>query len=120
MIGHLSVATPGALKAWEHVVEEYGALSLSEVIEPSIRYALNGFRASPFFVHKIKETRSDLERYPETRSIFLPAGVPPKAGDLITRPNHAGTLEKIAKGGSDVLYRGELAKAVVDESPPRS
>ncbi len=115
MVGHLSVATPGALKAWEHVVEEYGDLSLSKVMEPSMRYAIDGFRASPFLVHKIEETRSDLELYPETARVFLPSGFPPKAGDIITRPNYAETLEKIAKGGSDALYRGELAKAVVDD-----
>ncbi len=31
LAGHLSVATPGTLKAWESVVEKYGSLSLTEV-----------------------------------------------------------------------------------------
>lgn len=115
VVGHLSVATPGALKAWEHVVEEYGALSLPEVMEPAIRYGLNGFRASPYLVYCIEQARNDLKLYSETAGVFLPEGAPPKPGDLIVRPDYAETLEKIARGGSDVLYRGELAKAVVDD-----
>ena len=119
MVGHMSVATPGALKAWEHVVEEHGALSLSDVMGPAIRYARHGFRASPFLVHWVEETRSDLELYPETARIFLPGGAPPKPGGLIVRSDYAETLEKIARGGSGVLYRGELARAVVDDMEER-
>jgi len=115
MVGYLSVATPGALKAWEHVVDEHGALSLPEVMEPAIRYAYNGFRASPYLVHRVEEARSDIELYPETARVLLPGGASPKPGDLILRPDYAETLEKIAKGGSDALYRGELARAVVDD-----
>jgi len=114
-VGHLSVATPGALKGWERIVEEYGALSLPAVMEPAIRHARNGFRASPYLVHWVEEARGDLERYPETARVFLPEGAPPRPGDRIVMPDYAGTLEKIAGGGSDVLYRGELARAVVDD-----
>ncbi|KON30092.1 gamma-glutamyltransferase [miscellaneous Crenarchaeota group-15 archaeon DG-45] len=114
-VGHLSVATPGALKAWEHVVEEHGALGLAEVMEPAIRFARGGFRASPYLVHCIESARSDLELFPETAAVFLPGGSPPTPGDIIVMPEYAETLEKIARGGSDVLYRGELARAVVDD-----
>ena len=114
-VGRLSVAVPGALKGWEHVVETYGSLALPEVMEPAMRYAGSGFRASPYLVHWIEEMRSDLERYPETAKVFLPGGAPPRPGDLIVMPEYAETLEKIARGGSDVLYRGELARAVVDD-----
>ena len=115
MIGHLSVATPGTLKAWEYIVEEYGTLSLPEVMKPAIRYARNGFRVSPYLVYCIEQAQRSLERYPETAKVFLPRGAPPKPGDLIVRSDYAETLEKVAGGGSDVLYRGELAKAVVDD-----
>lgn len=115
MVGHLSVAAPGTLKAWVHMVNGHGVLSLSKVMEPAIRCALNGFRASPYLVHHIEETRGDLELYPETAKVYLPEGAPPRPGDLIVNPDYAETLEKIGRGGSDVLYHGELGKAVVDD-----
>jgi len=115
MIGHLSVAIPGTMKAWEHILTEYGVLSLSEVMEPAIRYARNGFRATPYLVYCIENSKSDIALYPETAKVFLPEGSILKPGDLIVRTEYAESLEKIAKGGSDVLYSGELARAVIDD-----
>ncbi len=114
-VGHLSIAAPGTLKVWERMVNGHGVLSLSKVMEPAIRYAQNGFRASPYLIHRIEETKGDLELYQETAKVYLPEGAPPRPGDLIVNPDYAETLEKIAKGGSDVLYHGELGKAVVDD-----
>jgi len=115
MVGHLSVAVPGALKGWEQVVKEYGNLSLLETMRPAIRYARDGFRASPYLVYCIEQAAGDLKLYPETARIFVPKGAAPKPGDLITNPEYAGTLEKVARGGSSVLYQGELGKRVVDD-----
>lgn len=115
MLGNLSVATPGNLKAWEFIVETYGKLGLSEVMEPAVRYSRNGFRASPFLIHHIEEERGNLELYPETAKVFLPGGTPLKPGDIILMEDYSETLEKIARKGSEVLYKGELAKAVVDD-----
>lgn len=119
MVGRLSVTTPGALKGWEHVVEEYGKMSLSEVMEPAIRYARNGFRDSPYLVFNIEESRADLESDPETARVYLPNGLPPKSGELILRTDYADTLEKICRRSSDALYRGELGKAVIDDMERR-
>ena len=115
LIGHLSVATPGALKGWEHVINEYSALSLPEVMEPAIQYARNGFKASPYLTFNIEETRSEIELYPETAKVYMPNGSPPKPGDLIKGGDYAETLERISRGGSDVLYNGDLAQAVVND-----
>lgn len=115
ILGHLSVATPGNLKAWEYIVDTYGALSLSEVMEPAIRCSRNGFRASPFLIHHIEKELSSLELYPETARIFLPSGTPPQPGDIILMEDYSETLEKIASKGSEILYSGELAKAVIDD-----
>jgi gamma-glutamyltranspeptidase/glutathione hydrolase len=114
-VGHLAVATPGTLKAWEHVVESYGRLSLEEAIRPAIRLAREGFRASPYLSYIVERCQSDLGLFPATAETFLPSGKPLEPGHLVTMPDYAETLEKIARGGSDVLYRGELGRAVAEE-----
>ncbi|MFB0558496.1 MAG: gamma-glutamyltransferase [Candidatus Bathyarchaeia archaeon] len=115
MVGHLSVATPGALKGWERMVEEHGSLSLSEVMAPAIRLARRGYRASRDMAHLVKMSKQDLERFPETAKIFLPGGKPLEQGQLVLMPEYAETLEKVSKIGSDVLHRGELGRVVVDD-----
>ena len=44
--GLLAVGVPGTLKAWCHILERYGTLSLPTVMAPAIRHAANGFGAS--------------------------------------------------------------------------
>ena len=115
MVGYRSVATPGALKGWEHIVKEYGALGLSEVMEPAIRYARNGFRASPFLAFNVDKARGEIELYPETAKVYLPNGSPLKPWDLIRREEYAETLDEISRNGSAVLYGGRLGRAVSDD-----
>ncbi|GAA3318643.1 hypothetical protein GCM10020331_022270 [Ectobacillus funiculus] len=60
--------------SWDAVLQEYGRLSLSDVLEPAITYAESGF---PFFQKNqhvnTLHTMDVLAQYPETAAIF-PAG----------------------------------------------
>jgi gamma-glutamyltranspeptidase/glutathione hydrolase len=115
MVGYLAPGTPGTLKAWEHVVKEYGRMSLPGVISPAIRLARDGFNASPYLSFLVNFAKEGLARFPSSAAVFLPDGEPLKPGYRVLRPDYAETLEKIAKGGSDVLYKGEVGKAIVDD-----
>ncbi len=42
-LGPHAVTVPGTARGWETTVEELGRLSLAEVLEPAIEYALEGF-----------------------------------------------------------------------------
>lgn len=44
---------------------------------------------------------------------FAPNGTRVGLGDTITRKRYANTLEKIAKGGPDAFYHGEIAEATI-------
>jgi len=114
LVGLLSVGVPGTLKAWSQAVARFGRLDLETVMQPAIRHAERGFRATPYLVAAVTETAPDLARFPETARTFLPGGVPIKAGDLITMPEYAATLRLIAAKGPAALYGGDLGAAVAD------
>ena len=38
---------PGAFDGWTQLIERYGSMSMSEVLQPAIDYAENGFPVSP-------------------------------------------------------------------------
>jgi gamma-glutamyltranspeptidase/glutathione hydrolase len=114
-VGHLAVATPGTLKAWEHIVDNYGELSLEEVIRPAIRFAREGFRASPYLSYVVEQFSADLGLFAASAKMFLPDGKVLKPGQRVLMLDYAETLEKIAEKGSDVLYRGELGRGIVDD-----
>jgi gamma-glutamyltranspeptidase/glutathione hydrolase len=114
LVGLLSVAVPGTLKAWAEAVTRFGRLDLETVMQPAIRHAERGFRATPYLVAAVTETAPDLARFPETARTFLPGGAPIKAGDVIAMPEYAATLRLIAAKGPGVLYGGDLGATVAD------
>jgi len=115
MVGHLSVAVPGALKGWEHMLRKHGSLSLREVTAPAIRLAREGYRATPYLAYLVEYNRRDLALFEDTAKAFLPGGKPIRACDLVAMPEYAETLEAVSSKGSDHLYRGDLGRAVVDD-----
>jgi gamma-glutamyltranspeptidase/glutathione hydrolase len=114
LVGLLSVGVPGTLKAWAEAVARFGRLDLESVMQPAIRHAERGFRATPYLVAAVTETVPELARFPETARTFLPGGAPIKAGDLIAMPEYAATLRLIAAKGPAVLYGGDLGATVAD------
>lgn len=115
MTGHLSVGTPGTLKAWEHINTKYGNLSFKQVIEPAKRLASNGYRASQYLAYVTGLHLEALRKYPVISKTFLRDGEALKPGSLVVMPDYAETLAKIAENGSDIMYRGEIGKAIVDD-----
>jgi gamma-glutamyltranspeptidase/glutathione hydrolase len=114
LLGLLSVGVPGTLKGWCEALARFGRLDLESVMQPAIRHAERGFRATPYLVEAVTETAVDLARFPETARTFLPGGAPIKAGDLVVLGDYAATLRLIAAKGPDVLYGGELGAAIAD------
>jgi gamma-glutamyltranspeptidase/glutathione hydrolase len=112
-LGYLAVGVPGTLKAWAELVENWGRLDLTTVMQPAIRHAEHGFRVSQYLRELISDNHADLARFSETARIFLPNGQPPTAGDIIIQPALAESLRTIAKEGTDVLYGGTLGQAIV-------
>lgn len=112
--GPLSVATPGTLKAWEHVIERYGELDFATVVSPAVKLAMSGYRSSALMRFILDIRKEHMSEFPETAKTFMPDGKPLPPGSKIVMPEYAETLEKIASGGSDVLYNGEVGRAIVD------
>ena len=114
LVGLLSVGVPGTLMAWSQAVSRFGRLDLETVMQPAIRHAERGFRATPYLADAVRETARDLARFPETARTFLPGGAPIKAGDLIVTPEYAATLRHVAAKGTGVLYGGDLGATVAE------
>ena len=111
--GVLASGVPGSLKAWCEVQSEFGNLSLSEVMQPAISNAENGFRASEHYCSFVTGNADLMRLYSATSSIFMPDGEVPKPGDLVVQRDLASTLKRIAFEGSEYLYGGELGEEIV-------
>jgi gamma-glutamyltranspeptidase/glutathione hydrolase len=113
-IGYLSIGVPGNLKAWTEALETWGTMSLSEVMEPAIRFAARGFKASEYLRDTIVQMEDVIRKFPETAATFMPNGVVLQTGDHVDRSDYARTLRAIAENGPDHLYNGPLGEIVCD------
>ncbi len=113
-IGVTSTGVPGTLKGWTETLDNWGTLSLAEVMQPAIRYAADGYRATRYLCEIINKFSADLARFPETAKTWMPAGNPLSPGDLVIQSDYAETLRTIANKGPGALYGGDVGRTAVD------
>lgn len=113
--GPESVTMPGALAGWAALIEEYGNLTLSEVLQPVIRLAEEGFPVSPIIASDWARQVDKLSRDEGATGTFLVDGErSPKAGEWFTNPELASTFRQIADEGPSAFYGGGLGRRLVD------
>jgi gamma-glutamyltranspeptidase/glutathione hydrolase len=108
-----AVTVPGAVSAWVALSERYGKLPFEALAQPAIGYARDGYQVTPIIAELWRRGGALLKDEPGFAECFLPNGQAPKAGEKITLPDHARTLESIAETKGESFYRGKLAQAIV-------
>jgi gamma-glutamyltranspeptidase/glutathione hydrolase len=113
--GPLPVSVPGCVDGWYELHDRFGKLPMKKVLEPAIRYARDGFPMTELIAYywsRSAEVFADEKKFPNFASTYLIDGRAPRPGDIFRNPDLAHTYEKIAKGGRDAFYRGEIAKTI--------
>ena len=113
--GILSTSVPGLLRSWTEAHARYGRLSLSEVLEPAIEMADEGFPVSHTVADAIAADEL-LCQFPTSAAIFTRDGRPLRAGEILYQKDLARTFRMIADEGAGVFYEGEIARAIVNFS----
>ncbi|CAH1650517.1 Cephalosporin acylase / Gamma-glutamyltranspeptidase [Hyphomicrobiales bacterium] len=110
--GAAAVAVPGALAGWCEALQRFGKLPLGDVMAPAIQLAARGFAVTPYLVDCITDTAADLARDSGLARLYLSGGHALQTGDRLVQGDYAATLQAIADGGADALYRGPLGAAL--------
>jgi gamma-glutamyltranspeptidase/glutathione hydrolase len=110
--GPLPVSVPGCVDAWFALHERYGKLPMAEVLAPAIAYAREGAPIAELVAFYWSRGAKALAKFPHFSDVFLPGGKAPKTGDSFANPELANSLEKLAQGGRDAFYKGEIAHAI--------
>lgn len=110
--GPLPVSVPGAVDGWFELHDKFGKLPMTELLAPAIHYAENGFPVSELIVYYLDKSVSVRGKYPGFKEVFMPNGHMPKKGEIFKNPALGQTYRKIAKGGRDAFYKGDIAKEI--------
>lgn len=112
-VGPLPVTVPGCVDGWYELHARFGKLPMARLLAPAIQYAADGFPVSEVIAHSWRSGARALGRFPGFSEVYAPDGQAPGVGDVFRNPMLARTLQRIADGGRDAFYRGEVA-AVID------
>lgn len=127
-----AVGVPGTLRVFSMAVEDYGQLSLADTFEPAIGLADGGFVVDEYLARYVASSEQKLKSWPASARTFFPgAACPPdqgsavgnqagcvggaalRTGDRFVQKDLAKTFRLIQDQGIDVLYAGDVGKAVV-------
>lgn len=117
--GFAPVTVPGIPAAWAALVQNYGRLPLTTVMEPAIRYAREGQALCTITWNSINTMASRLRENTDCGPVFdgwfntfMPDGRAPRPGELFRNSDLADTLEKIARSNAREYYEGEIAEKI--------
>ena len=114
LTGPKAVAVPGSLKAWCETLQRFGTMSLADVMQPAIKHAARGYAATPYLHECIADSAEEMLKDKEISAIYLPNGMPLKAGERVVQSEYAETLTYISQRGETALYQGPLGDILVD------
>jgi gamma-glutamyltranspeptidase/glutathione hydrolase len=112
VVGVNAICAPGSLLGWTEMLNRWGTMTLEEVMQPAIKHASQGFRATPYLHECITAAAPDLALQKEIAAMLLPGGSPLKAGERLVQGDYAETLRLIAKEGPAALHGGPIGDAV--------
>ncbi len=113
--GALTVTVPGCVDGWFSLHEQFGLLEMPELLAPVIAYARDGVPMPELIATHWARAAQRFADAPHYAATFLVDGAPPRKGQRFANPRLAETYERIAHGGPEAFYRGEIAAAIAAE-----
>jgi gamma-glutamyltranspeptidase/glutathione hydrolase len=107
-----SSTVPGTLGGWLLALERFGTMDRATVFRPAMKLAEQGWPITEFAAAQLSGCASALGRYESSRGEYLPQGRPPRASEVVPRPNLARTYQEVVEGGAETFYRGDLARRI--------
>lgn len=117
-----SALVPGAPAGLEAVAKKYGRFAFSELLQPAIALAENGFAVNRLMAGFIAHHSKVLKTTKYGRRTFFPKGKPLAAGEILRQPELANFLRRLAEEGSAYVYRGDWGErflSIVEEKGGR-
>jgi gamma-glutamyltranspeptidase/glutathione hydrolase len=120
--GPLAAVTPGTPGGIMLMLQEYGTLSLAEVLQPAIELA-DGYPIDAETADLIEHWKDKLREWPYSRQVMLPhAGSSreaPRAGEIFRQPDLAATLRKLVEAEKQALEAGKSRREAIQAAYDR-
>ena len=115
LVGYRAAGVPGTVRGMELALRKYGSgkLSWAQLVEPARQLAARGFVVTHTLARSLHSNREYLEKYAETKRIYLKGGQFYKEGEVFRQPELAATFARLQRVGPNEFYVGETARLIV-------
>ncbi len=115
--GHLVNAVPGSVAGLLKAHKDHGSLPLDDLLKPAISLAQDGFEVTHDLNYVLEWGKESMLANQASKDKFYDLNdAPIQVRSILKQPNLAKTLFKIGKKGSEIFYKGEIAKWISEES----
>ncbi len=114
-VGPHTVTVPGTARGWEATVEEFGRLTLADVLDPAIEYATEGYPASEVVADAWRQAETLFDADHAREAYLVDGERAPRPGETVRLENLGESLSAIAEAGADVVYEGHIGEAIAEE-----
>jgi gamma-glutamyltranspeptidase / glutathione hydrolase len=113
-VGYRASGVPGTPAGLDLAYQKYGSKKIlwKDLVEPSRLLAQNGYVLSYRLAELFKSYRNTLEKYEDSKKIFLNGGKMFQEGDTLRQPELALTLGRMQKFGAKEFYTGRTAELI--------
>ena len=115
LVGYRAAGVPGTVRGMELALKKYGSgkLTWAQLVEPARQLAGQGFVVTHSLARSLYSNREYLEKYAETKRIYLKGGQFYNEGELFRQPELAATFARLQRLGPNEFYEGETARLIV-------
>jgi len=115
LVGYRAAGVPGTVRGMELALKKYGSgkLTWAQLVEPARQLAGRGFVVTNELARSLYSNREYLEKYAETKRIYLKGGRFYQEGELFRQPELAATFARLQRLGPNEFYEGETARLIV-------
>ena len=117
-IGRGSVAVPGIVRGFFDVHRDLCTMPATDLVAPACALLRDGVVMTALQARFLHLLRPILRATPEILALYSsPRGGPAllEEGERLRNPDLAALLESMAVEGGDIFYRGEIARAMVED-----
>src|ERR1700681_1758165 len=119
-VGYHAVGVPGTVAGLYEALTRFGSISWEQAISPAIPIARDGFPVTGYmhgywttdYGPDVVPNQQRIQATPAARAIYTRDGALFSIGDRMVQADYARTLERLAAGGPDIFYKGEIADEI--------
>lgn len=119
--GPYASGVPGHVKGMEFIAQKFGTMKLADLIAPAIEQSKKGLPVNKVFADTLMSDLVRIEKFNSKEDFarfqsvyFSPDVMPKQVGETVMNKDITKTFQKIARYGSDVFYKGDIADKIVE------